>query len=295
MALATSILCAIDFSTHAERALRHAVALAGSSGAHLTLIAVNDPVLVAASAAAGHRDTLRGQVKAALEATLTAMPSHPAVIPAIDVVDGLPGPAILDAAARASADLIVMGTRGLGAAGRAVFGSTAERVLRSATMPVLVVPEYEPECMRVDHGASRFSVHDVLTAVGFDPNDAAVVERAVAWKEGTGADLTLAHVSPAAPAPAWWPFGEALPAEPLETAMAQLAHVARTIDGATPSHLEVRRGAVDATLAELAHERASGLIVLSRGGAMHRVGAIASRVIAVAKVPTLVVPGPVTQ
>lgn len=296
MPLATSILCPVDFSAHADRALRHALALAGATGAHLTVLTVNDPVLVAASSAAGYGATLRGQVESALASLLESLPTQvPPVVPALDIVTGAPADEIQKAAARTGADLVVMGTRGLGAAGRLVFGSTAERVVRASAVPVLVVPEYGPERMSVEQGSARFTVHDVLAAIGFDPNDAEVARAAGAWARGTGATLTLAHICLAAPAPVWWPFGAAPEGERLDTAMAQLRTIASETDGAAPSDLEVRQGAVDTALGELARERESGLVVVSRGGGQHRLGATASRVIAATQVPTLVVPGAVGQ
>lgn len=293
MPVATSILCPVDFSVHADRALRHATALAGANAAHLTVLTVNDPVLVAAASAAGHGATLRSQVESTIETLLGNLPTlTPAVVPAVDIVTGAPGDEILAAATRAGADLIVMGTRGLGAAGRMVFGSTAERVIRAATVPVLVVPEYSPERMSIEQGMARFTVRDVLGAVGFDPTDADVARAASMWASSTGATLTLAHICREVPAPAWWPFGEAPDGERLDTAMAQLRRLAGEIDHATPSALEVRQGAVDTALGELARQRQSGLVVVSRGGGQHRLGATASRVIAAAHVPVLVVPGP---
>ena len=46
---------------------------------------------------------------------------------------------LLAAAAKAHADLIVMGTHGRSGIGRAVLGSVAESLLRAATLPVLLV------------------------------------------------------------------------------------------------------------------------------------------------------------
>jgi nucleotide-binding universal stress UspA family protein len=59
-----------------------------------------------------------------------------------EIVDGLAGTAILDAAERYGADAIIMATRGHGGLGREVLGSTAEYVLRhaGATAVVLVGP-----------------------------------------------------------------------------------------------------------------------------------------------------------
>ena len=57
MALPTTILCPIDFSPHSERALRHALALTGAFGGHLSVVTINDPMLVAGAEAAGYGDT----------------------------------------------------------------------------------------------------------------------------------------------------------------------------------------------------------------------------------------------
>jgi nucleotide-binding universal stress UspA family protein len=236
---------------------------------------------------------LRAQVAKATDETLARLPQHTTpVVPALDIATGAPAEEILKSVDRTGADLVVMGTRGLGRASKLVFGSTAERVLRSATVPVLLIPEYAPERMSVELGVTRFSVHDVVAAVGFDATDRAVVAAAGAWARECGAALTLLHVSPDVPAPSWWPFAAPqAPVEQLDTAMAQLQDLAGAGDDTAPATLEVRQGAVDVEIASLAAERESGLIVISRGGGAHRLGATAYRVVASAGVPTLVVPG----
>ena len=52
---------------------------------------------------------------------------------------GEPAAQILAAAERGKAHMIVMGTHGYGAIGRAVMGSVANRVLQGAQVPVLLV------------------------------------------------------------------------------------------------------------------------------------------------------------
>lgn len=52
---------------------------------------------------------------------------------------GEPAAQILAAAERSKAHMIVMGTHGYGAIGRAVMGSVANRVLQGAQVPVLLV------------------------------------------------------------------------------------------------------------------------------------------------------------
>jgi nucleotide-binding universal stress UspA family protein len=55
-------------------------------------------------------------------------------------VEGSPGDEIIDYATKIGADLIVMGTHGGGGVRRGLLGGVAEKVLRAACCPVLVVP-----------------------------------------------------------------------------------------------------------------------------------------------------------
>jgi nucleotide-binding universal stress UspA family protein len=59
---------------------------------------------------------------------------HPEV-----VVEGSPGAALVAYAERQHCDLIALATRGLGGVKRALFGSVADKVIRGAATPVLVV------------------------------------------------------------------------------------------------------------------------------------------------------------
>src|SRR6185436_71159 len=49
-----SVLCPVDFSEHSRQALRYAEAMAGRSGGAMTVTYANDPLLIAAAAAALH-------------------------------------------------------------------------------------------------------------------------------------------------------------------------------------------------------------------------------------------------
>jgi nucleotide-binding universal stress UspA family protein len=56
----------------------------------------------------------------------------------VALLDALPAQAILSAAAEHHADLIVLGAKGRGTFPNLLLGSTAERVLRHAKLPVLI-------------------------------------------------------------------------------------------------------------------------------------------------------------
>jgi nucleotide-binding universal stress UspA family protein len=141
-----SILCPVDFSEHSERALRYAVDLAAMTGAHLTIMTAVDPFLDAASSAAGHGDVLQQQTQDEIQQLLARIGAGERKLreaPGVSVVKGDPGDAILSQITECDADVVVMGTQGLGAAKRMVFGSTTSKVLREARVPVLAVPPSE--------------------------------------------------------------------------------------------------------------------------------------------------------
>jgi nucleotide-binding universal stress UspA family protein len=138
----TNILCPVDFSEDAERALAAALALARSTKGHVTIVTVVDPLLSAGAAAAGADEALDGQTQRELRSLLDrAAPGLPASsTAAVAVRVGDPTKEILLQADECNADIIVMGMRGVGGAQKFVLGSTSEHVLRRSTIPVLVVP-----------------------------------------------------------------------------------------------------------------------------------------------------------
>jgi universal stress protein A len=137
----TSILCPVDFSDLSAPVLRLARELAEANHARLTLLHVTDPLLDSAARAAGSEHTITEQTEAELGKLLAEVfpgVGRPAMAVAVSL--GEPAEEILREAASRSADLIVMGTQGRGAAERFFMGSTATRVLQRTHIPVLVVP-----------------------------------------------------------------------------------------------------------------------------------------------------------
>ncbi len=139
---ARTVICGVDFSKTSARALRTAAALACKDRGALIVLFVEDPILAAAARAAHDRRASTATTTAALEGfirrTLTGQPRPARTAAAVAV--GAPAEEILKAARRHRADLIVLGTRGMGRAARLLLGSTADAVLRHARIPVLAVP-----------------------------------------------------------------------------------------------------------------------------------------------------------
>ncbi len=80
------------------------------------------------------------EVRTRLQAIATALQAkHPGIQIEVDVATGEPAKGILGEAERAGVDQIVVGTHGRKGVAHLLLGSVAERVVREATVPVLVV------------------------------------------------------------------------------------------------------------------------------------------------------------
>ena len=138
------ILTPVDFSIASAVALRTAVELAHRHGARLTLLhTLNDLPRHMTYSGGGAWEVIRrlpGQKRAAAERLRRKAAFFGADDVDTDVATGLADGAILEIAQRSDADLIVMGSAHRSWFDRVLFGSTVRRVLRRATVPVLVVP-----------------------------------------------------------------------------------------------------------------------------------------------------------
>jgi nucleotide-binding universal stress UspA family protein len=138
-----NILVAIDGSIHSERALEQAVDLARCEGGRLTLIGVGTPPITWPSpqqpvmSDAELEEATRSVVDDAAE-------SVPKNVPVTTVVRmGQPGDEIVNQAAEGDYDLIVMGSRGRGAATSILLGSVSHTVLNRGPAAVLIVHAQE--------------------------------------------------------------------------------------------------------------------------------------------------------
>jgi nucleotide-binding universal stress UspA family protein len=140
----SSIVVAVDSSEAAQQALKIASTIAQRVSAKLTLINVVDVSKLLA--VAGYEtpypvdtiEIMRNDSKQIL-ADASAACAAIGVNPETATREGDAIDEILQAAADAHADLIVLGTHGRKGLSRLFIGSVAEGVLRRATAPVLVV------------------------------------------------------------------------------------------------------------------------------------------------------------
>jgi len=105
------------------------------------------------------------------------------------VTAAAPATAIVEYARTADVDLIVMGTHGLGELGRLVLGSVADRVIRTASCPVLTIRNEE-----IGTGQRAATITRILVPTDFGPASAAALDYAGELARATGARLYLLHV-----------------------------------------------------------------------------------------------------
>jgi len=132
------IVAPVDFSEVADWAVESAVELAGDP-AHVTVVHVAVPIVIVEPVMVykAADDEVRCEQ---LTATLTrryADPKYKGLH--FDVRVGDPGLAIVELASEAKAGLIVMPSHGRTGLSRLLLGSVAERVVRLAHCPVLIL------------------------------------------------------------------------------------------------------------------------------------------------------------
>jgi nucleotide-binding universal stress UspA family protein len=190
------ILCPIDYSDFARRALDHAVVIAKWYGATVTLFHVSSMVPVMAYAPAGPvlpQVVLTPEDRAPMLAALRTFAESEtgSTVPlAFDIGQGNVAAEILAKATAMSADLLVLGTHGLSGFDRLVLGSVTEKVLRKAACPVLTVPSHAPDVVPLPSALFR----RILCAVDFSSCSIHGLEYAISLAEEADARLTVLNV-----------------------------------------------------------------------------------------------------
>ena len=138
------ILVPVDGSPTSTRGLDEAIRLAKLTGAGIRLVHVLDQLAFTAGLENYAVDVF-GILKDAGEKVLQQMKERVAAS-GVDVTTYISEPlsgrvcdVVIDQAKAFGADLIVLGTHGRRGAGRLFLGSDAEQILRSATVPVLLI------------------------------------------------------------------------------------------------------------------------------------------------------------
>ena len=142
MASWTSICCPVDFSETSRVALEEAAELSRRFEARLTLLHVFEPPGASAELMVSPPeffDQTMKELERKLDLWKAEAERHGAKPVRAQVATGAPATEIVRFAATAGCDLVVMGTHGRRGLPHLVLGSVAERVVREAACPVLVV------------------------------------------------------------------------------------------------------------------------------------------------------------
>lgn len=131
------IVAATDFSPASDHALDFAASFASALGAKLSVVhAFEVPYPYPVPLPREHRDKLLARLEKRCAELRTLVRDVEAV-----VREGRPPwSEIVAFAQEAGADLIVVGTHGLGGVAHLLLGSVAERVVRLSPVPVVTVP-----------------------------------------------------------------------------------------------------------------------------------------------------------
>lgn len=141
------ILCPIDFSETSEHALRYAIDLASRLGADVRLVhayqlptyALPDGALLARP---DFVEELTTELQKQLDQLIRRYSDHGVALEGT-IVEGLAFQEINRIAEEEKADMIIMGTHGRTGIEHLLLGSVAERVVRTAKIPVLTVRHQE--------------------------------------------------------------------------------------------------------------------------------------------------------
>jgi nucleotide-binding universal stress UspA family protein len=256
-----NILCPVDRSDIARRAVEYAVALAGAHDAHLHVVEIVEsglPPMPQGPALFELTEELRSSLEEDLNWFVAPLLDE-AVPTTVHVREGAVVAEILREAEAMTDALIVIGTHGRGGFERLVMGSVAAKVIRTAACPVLVVPPGPS-------GPAHVAFRRILCATDFSKASARALACAQVLAEPTSAEVSLVHVLE-------WPFGETTGPDAVTTLRQNLeaeakAQLAALVTAADARVLEtvVLRGKPSREIVTLASARAIDLIVMGASG-----------------------------
>jgi len=295
-----SIAIATDFSEHAKRAAHAGMAMAGHTGAGVTLVHIDELVDVRSLAALGH-----------VPATFDALASHHRrlidshveelrlAIAALDtdvrvqsaVRSGPVEEALPEFAGESNIDLLVIGSHGGSGSIRFLFGSTAGKVSRVSPCPVMVVRP----------GQERFPKNGfkkIVVGIDHSPVSVPCVELATNLV-AEGGSLEFVHVWEE---PSWLvragggddaDIASNVLGEAHQREVERMDAFVAKLGGPTRIEPHLRRGHPAAEILDAVDELEADLVVVGshrRSGYEHLVGTVADRVLRHAKIPVVLVP-----
>ena len=292
MAQFTHILCPVDGSEFATRALRYAAALARQDGAQLTVLTARPP-LPALGIWTAPNLTLPPELPGEREQTFEAFRQFVQRTTELQDVrvllqDGPVVGEILREAREWPADLIVMGTHGASGFERLMLGSVTEKVLRRTTVPVLTIPRSAADL-------PDLVFKTVLCAVDQSDASARALNYAVMFTRRSAARLIVAHVvehfiNEAAQFARHFDTDDCFRHAEPELRAWYTARVPAEAYATGAVEVVLRCGKPSRELLAIAHDRQADFIAVGTASAAAMFGSTAHTIVRSADVPVLVVP-----
>ncbi|HET9274889.1 MAG TPA: universal stress protein [Gemmatimonadales bacterium] len=184
----------LDGSSFAEEAIPVALMLARGAGSEVKFLLAHEPAL--ALVPAGEAFMVPPPDEAALRASELAYLAAavdrfavPGCRPEYQLLEGVPGPALLESIGGDPPDLVVMATHGRGAFRRLWLGSVADQVIRESQVPVLLI---HPRGDLAAEAAPR--VQRILVATDLSRQSKAILEPVRDLARLVEGHVTLVHV-----------------------------------------------------------------------------------------------------
>ena len=260
----------------------------------MTVFSVVEPLLAQAARIRLGLDLIQTETQSALhefvEATLPGRVQTSEV--RLEVMVGEPSGVILQTGRTRNADLVVMGTHGLGGFRKFLLGSTTDQVLRHAECPVLAVPTGAVNAPAAEHPGVQLK--KILLATDFRESAIAAMEWAGNLAYEIGISLVLAHVvEPVIVPPPWQALVTDFENDRVASGRRMLGRLSATLPN-TKNDCVISIGRPAETIASLAVEYGAGLVVMGLANPedpeSRRPGSIAYRVLRTAHVAVVVVP-----
>lgn len=308
----SSVLVPLDGSPESEQAIPYAQAVSPDGGGILLVSVVPDQGALVANdprhtewqrtVSPGQEAPYAGELHAARAGLhqVIARTGDPRLTWSIAVAQGDPAALILKAIAQQDIGLVVMSTHGRGAFGRAIFGSVADRLVRTSPIPVLLV---RPDMAATESGP--VAIDRILVPLDGSELSEAALPVATELAQLLGIPVQLIRATNSTSVLATFggsgPFFVAPPVDVYEqmateledTATAYLSEIAtRLRDEGVDASWEVRDGS---PYAEIVNAVQPGdLLVMTshgRGGVMRwLLGSVAEKLVRDAPAPVLLVP-----
>jgi len=294
------ILVPTDFSEYSDYALRYANAFAKMSGGTIECVHVVDTTFLG-DAAVGGVYVSAGDIARSVEAVKSQAEKElkhfvrkekllgTEVKPHLR--DGHAAEEIVKLATEIGADLIIIPTHGRSGLDRMVFGSTCDKVLRSATVPVLAVKHPEHEALKKD---GSLAIKNVLCPIDFSTFSHGALPLAKEICTKFGATMHLSHVVDTRfDYPEWTAQAVVNNSEYLmKAAQENLERTAKEMTG-IKTQVEVTLGVPHKTLIQATENSQIDLVVVpthGRKGIAHALlGSVAEKVVRGAHCPVMVV------